>query len=683
MAYMIDHCSIFLYGIQIDIKDIENHPMDPLTVAEILIVQTVLKESSRLGTDNSNVLHYVVLELPEKEEILAWLPGNPNLPRKAMVVMSMEGKPHKLIVDLKSKRVIEDQIVESSGRPPVSFEELQLGLSLPQEDPRFLESITARGLSLSDVLCLPLTTGWFGIPEEEGKRLLKFQCFDTNGTVNFYMRPVEGITILIDLDSRKILSYYDRSKKPPVPKAEGTDYRLKMQQPPFVTPLNPISIEQPQGPSFKIEGHQVKWADWEFHIRPDPRAGMVISRVTLKDQTQQQQQQQDNKGHIQRSVLYEGFLSEMFVPYQDPSEGWYFRTYFDAGEYGLGILALPLQPLDDCPAHAKYIDAVFAAPDGSPYVTPNMICVFERYAGDISWRHSEALLQNVQVREVRPKVTLVVRMVTSVGNYDYIVDWEFQTDGVIQVKTGLTGSLMVKATEMETIEHPTEDTSDGIHGTLVSENTIGVSHDHFLNFYLDLDIDGPKNSFVEGKLTRKVVQNSKFGRKSYWDMERHTAKTEEEARIQLTLTKPSEFHVVNTNKKTRLGNPVGYRLVPGATAAPLMALDDPPQMRGAFTDNQLWVTAYNASEKWAAGFFPSQSHGDDGLAVWSNRNRGIENTDIILWYTLGFHHVPCQEDFPIMPTVSGSFQLKPTNFFERNPIVKTKPNFGQECANST
>lgn len=39
-----------------------------------------------------------------------------------------------------------------------------------------------------------------------------------------------------------------------------------------------------------------------------------------------------------------------------------------------------------------------------------------------------------QVREVRPKVTLVVRMAASAGNYDYIMDWEFQTDGLIRAK---------------------------------------------------------------------------------------------------------------------------------------------------------------------------------------------------------------------------------------------------------
>ena len=79
----------------------------------------------------------------------------------------------------------------------------------------------------------------------------------------------------------------------------------------------------------------------------------------------------------------------MYVPYQDPSPSWFFRTYMDVGEYGFGNLAMGMVPLNDCPKNAHYIDFVMADPNGNPTVVPNMMCVFERYAGDAVWRHTE------------------------------------------------------------------------------------------------------------------------------------------------------------------------------------------------------------------------------------------------------------------------------------------------------
>lgn len=160
---------------------------------------------------------------------------------------------------------------------------------------------------------------------------------------------------------------------------------------------------------------------------------------------------------------------------------------------------------------------------------------------------------------------------------------------------------------------------EDLYGTILSENVIGVIHDHFVTFYLDMDIDGSDNSFVKVDIKKEQTSPMESPRRSYLKAIRNVAKTEKEAQVKLKLYDPSEFHVINPNKKTRVGNPVGYKVVPAGTAASLLDLNDPPQKRGAFTNNQIWVTPYNRSEQWAGGLFVYQSQGEDTLAMWSER----------------------------------------------------------------
>eukprot|EP00268_Persea_americana_P028564 TRINITY_DN27721_c0_g1_i1.p1 TRINITY_DN27721_c0_g1~~TRINITY_DN27721_c0_g1_i1.p1 ORF type:complete len:733 (+),score=88.30 TRINITY_DN27721_c0_g1_i1:547-2745(+) len=646
-----------------------HHPLDPLTLQEITKTRSILLSQPPFSTSSSSfTIHSLVLQEPDKPEVLSWKPGDPIPTRQASVIAILDDQTHILTVDLSSEKITRQDISSASGYPTMTIEDMTTATVAPLADPIFNRTVRSRGVDLSDLACLPISPGWFG-KKEENRRLIKVQCYSMQGTANFYMRPIEGLTVVIDMDTKEVVGISDRDRDVPIPKGSDTDYRYaELKNKPLpMRPLNPISIEQPKGPSFEVEdGHRVKWANWEFHIKPDPRAGVVISDAKVRD---------SDSGELRR-VMYKGMTSELFVPYMDPTDAWYFKTYMDAGEYGFGLQAMPLDPLNDCPRYAYYMDGVFAAADGKPFVRENMVCVFERYAGDIGWRHAESPITGMGIREVRPKVTLVVRMAASVANYDYIVDWEFQTDGLIRIKVGLSGILMVKGSPYSNLNQVPD--QEEMYGTILSENVIGVIHDHYITFYLDMDIDGSDNSFVKVNLARQETDPRESPRRSYLKAKRETAKTEKDAQIKLKLYEPSEFHVINPSKRTRVGNPVGYKVVSAGTAANLMDHQDPPQLRGAFTNNQIWVTPYNKSEEWAGGLFVYQSKGEDTLAVWSERNRPIENKDIVVWYTLGFHHIPCQEDYPIMPTVSSSFDLKPVNFFNSNPILRVPPNLEKD-----
>ena len=97
-----------------------------------------------------------------------------------------------------------------------------------------------------------------------------------------------------------------------------------------------------------------------------------------------------------------------------------------------------------------------------------------------------------------------------------------------------------------------------------------------------------------------------------------------------------------------------------------------PHTRAGFTNHHLWVTPYDPAERYPAGAYPNQHRGGAGLPDWTRADRAIENTDIVLWYTLGMHHVVRAEDWPIMPVVHSEFELRPFDFFAQNPDVPVR-----------
>ncbi len=623
-----------------------SHPLDSLLSQELVSVVETLQASGRVSEDTR--YHIINLHEPPKADVLNWAHGD-SFSREAFVVLRQELRTFEAIVDLSDQDVTTWREVEGV-QPNMLGEEFSGGDEVIKGHSDWQAAMRRRGITeFESVSCEPVTPGYFGIGEEEGRRMGKAVCYELSGAQNYWGRPVGGLTILFDLDRFEVIRVIDTGPVP-IPSAP-VDYDQASVGALREIPT-PISIEQPAGPSFRVDGQEVSWQKWNLHFRIDPRVGLVVSRVRYTD------------GGNVRSILYQGSLSELFVPYMDPTVGWYWRTYMDAGEFLVGINAVSLEPGVDCPGSARYFDVAFANAEGTPENRPRAACLFERYAGDVAWRHYEFVTGETETRKKRD---LVLRLVSAIGNYDYTFDWTFQQDGTIRVGVGASGIEQVKAVASRTANDDGGD-ADSAYGRFVSEHTVAINHDHFFNFRLDLDVDGTNNSFVQDNL-KTVPLGAEYPRKSIWILDSQTARTEQQGKLRINLEQPALWRIINPDVTGPVGYPVSYQIKPGSNAVSLMTPEDFPQLRAGFTDYHLWVTPYQAEERYAAGAYPAQSKGGDGLPSWTNTNRSIENTDLVIWYSVGLHHVVRAEDWPVLPTNWLSFELRPFDFFERNPAI--------------
>lgn len=625
------------------------HPLDGLTTAEYWAAYDVLQKAGHAGPDT--LFASVLLREPAKELVLSWTQDRP-VPREADVVLLEQGKTFEARIDLAAGRLVAWQEMKGVQAPFLASEIFGADEAI-KKDPQVLEALKKRGLTdLNTVRCTALPLAYAAVPEQDGQRVGFGSCSQQHGFYHSWGRSIEGLTVQMDMVTKKVLKVVDTEI---VPVANGAvNYEEIAEKPrPGTTP---IAIAQPMGASFRVERGEVSWQNWRFRFRVDPRTGVVVNLVRFDD------------GGRLRSVMYEGSLSELYVPYMDPANGWNNRVFIDAGEFyaGPGFLK-PLRPGVDCPANAAYFDGLSAGQNGAPKLTSQLACLFERTGSDPAWRHFE----NNTVYG-RPGRELVLRSAATIGNYDYLMDWRFRQDGTIEVGVGATGIIETKAsTRKNAAEHAADHTAmdpAGEYGQFVADNTVGVNHDHFFSYRLDLDVDGPANSFMADRMVQKLLASDPM-RKSIWVVEHAVAAREQDAVMDIHLERPAMWMFINPNLKGPLGYPTGYEIMPGNTAKSLLLPDDPPQRLGAFSEHQFWVTPYDPAQRYAAGTYPTSSHGTDGLAAWTKANRPIRNTDIVGWYTLGFHHVPRVEDWPVMPTMWHEFQIRPFNFFAANPAL--------------
>jgi primary-amine oxidase len=625
------------------------HPLDALQPDEYRAVRDVLSEAGTTSEDSLFAL--IMLAEPPKVEVLAWRDGNP-IPRVAFAVVREGPRMFEAHVDLRARKVL--SLNEVKGRQSsILFSEWMAAQEITKSDTGWQAAMRERGYDRIDperFECMPLSAGYFAIPELEGKRILRVQCLDLEGAKKqIYQRPIENLTAVVDLIAGKVIQLIDGGPVP-VP-GIGSDYDEESLKP-YKPAMKPIVVSQPEGPSFTFDGSFVDWGPWRFHLRLDRRRGTIVSLVRFEG----------------RSVLYQASLSEMWVPYMDPSSGWSFKSYFDAGEYGFGMFATSLVKGVDCPDYARLIDHAIALDDAEPVPYPGAICLFERPTMTPAWRHAEMVNETFGGRPARE---LVVRMIAAIGNYDYIFDYVFMPTGAIRVDIASTGIDITKAVRAATMSDPTA-ADDTRYGTLIAPNLVGVFHDHFFSLRFDLDVDGLENSFVRDRIVRSRLPEDN-PRRSIWTVQSERVRTEGAARLDIDLKAPEQWRVQSATARNAMGNPTGYAIGLSANAYPQLSDDDYPLRRAGFTKHHLWVTPYDPDELFAAGDYPNQSRGEDGLPTWTARNRSIDGTDLVLWYTLGFHHVTAAEDWPVLPSHPRSVTLRPFNFFDRSQVINLAP----------
>ncbi|MBJ6135195.1 primary-amine oxidase [Ochrobactrum sp. Q0168] len=624
------------------------HPLDPLSITEIDAACKILHAARDLG--QLPRFPFVELREPPKSEVETFTGGD-DFSRIAFVLVLdiATGHAGEALVDLRTEQLVSWKDLKTDhehGQPPIIVEDFFRAADIVKAAPEWRSAMKRRGLTDGEIELIqidPISPGYFDFEPYKGRRILRavsyYRAYEQD---NAYAHPIEGIVAVVDLIEGKVITVEDDGRLVPIPKQQYNYDSASLA--PARTDLKPLEIIQPDGPSFAVDGWKVTWQDWKFRVGFTPREGLVLHQLTFRD------------GDVDRPLIYRASITEMAVPYADPSPQHFAKCAFDAGEFGLGKLANQLELGCDCLGHIHYFNVPAADDFGQPFLMKNAICMHEEDFG-ILWKHNEF---RSNISETRRSRRLVISFFATVGNYDYGFYWYLYQDGTIQLDAKLTGIVQTAALP------------DGERyqwGGMIVPSLGGPSHQHFFNARLHMTVDGNGNSVTEHDYIR-VPMGPENPHGNVFKVSSTVLENEADAAREADGSTGRYWKVINPNKSNDVGNAPGYKLV--VMPSPTLLADPGSSVykRAGFASKHVWVTPYAPEERFASGDYPNQHGGECGLPVYVRQKRSIVNEDIVLWHSFGHTHVCKPEDFPIMPVEYAGFTLKPNNFFKTSPAMK-------------
>ncbi|KAF8079221.1 copper amine oxidase [Lyophyllum atratum] len=673
------------------------HPLDPLTPDEIAAVSLAIRHYIAEKTD-VKAIKFITLYLlpPPKKVVLAHLgiplsPGaKPEPPTPIIRRAEIDTRSYNAIASYRNLKWSVDTFEQLPAElhSQISVEELIDAEKVVKNDPIVQKLAADVGVAPEQIFC----DGWsIGYDERfpqhrRVQQALVFARFSEHD--NLYAHPMDFVPI-IDANTEEILhidfppSYKATPKGPvlsvptthPSPVSENSlDASGRERIAPPLTPYNflpdlmkeddkeykprddlkPLHVVQPEGVSFKVNGHELEWQNWKMHIAFTQREGIALSTITYNDH-----------GEV-RPIIYRLSLAEMVVPYGAPEYPHPRKFAFDSGEYGMGTMANELSLGCDCLGQIHYLPGAYVTHSGSAMIIKNVICIHEEDDG-VLWKHTD-YRPNGRSQTVRRR-RLVVSMVCTLANYEYIWNYYFYQDGSIEFEIRLTGILQVYVAQKD------EPSPYGVH---VAPGINAQNHQHLFSIRVDPMVDGLQNSVVESDIIAlpdaPTGSAQNFAGNAFISQE--TVLKTETARP-YDYEKERRWKIVNPARKHHSsGKDVGYTIGMKGGATPMMArLDSWAAKRAAFVTNALWVCRDVEGDKggrmWPAGKYVPQTREEpkDSIGTWVKGKQNIENVDILLYLTVGTTHIPRPEDWPVMPVEHLNVSFKPNSFFKMNPSM--------------